>query len=124
MIDKLIKLPLWKMIIFLITFFVVFFYGANIYYKLKDKYADYTNSIYVITQYVTYGKEGTNYYKINKKGNIKKIDSFESDKFTSIYLKDCFDAYINKDKNKVLNSFKEASCQIVDSQMEISNIQN
>lgn len=106
---------LWKIIIFLMILFILFCITGNIYYKLKDKYADYSNSIYIITEFVTYNKSGINYYEINNKGNIKKRDSFKSDKYISIYLKDCFEAYINKDKNKVLNNFKEKSCQIVDS---------
>lgn len=116
MTNRLKKIDSWKVIIFLIFLFIVLFYAGNIYYKLQNKYADYSKSIYIITEFVTYDKKGINYYEINYKGNIRKIEPFESDKYVSIYLKDCFDAYIDREKNKVLNEFKEKNCQIIDSQ--------
>ena len=79
-------------------------------FKDYDDIGDYTNSIYVITE--TY--DGKNkYYEVSKNGDKRKTEAFVSDKYESYYLKDCLEAYINKDKNKVLNKFKEKSCQII-----------
>ena len=87
-------------IIFLISLPVSMFFD----FKDFDDTGDYTNSIYVITE--TY--DGKNkYYEVSKNGDKRKTEAFVSDKYESYYLKDCLEAYINKDKNKVLNNLKK-----------------
>lgn len=72
---------------------------------------DYSNSIYVITR-----KEGSydiSYYEVNDRRNIRRTDKFEHNS-EIIYLKGCFNSYIDHKKNKVLNKYNKI-CQVVDS---------
>lgn len=72
---------------------------------------DFSNSIYVITK----EKSGNAilYYEVNDRRNTRKVDKFECNN-EIIYLKGCFNSYLDHKKNKVLNKYNKM-CQVVDS---------
>lgn len=69
------------------------------------------------------------YYKVNKYGKFKKIDNNEFvEANNKIYsIADCFESYIDRDKNEVINKINQKNCNIFlesHKDSELSNIIN
>lgn len=71
---------------------------------------DYTNSLYVVAS-----SDGhTKFYEINDHGGKREVPRFDYDYENIYYPVGCFEAYIDRDKNKVLNNLTLQTCHIVD----------
>ena len=82
----------------------IFIIGSIIVYILQKN--DYSNYILI--------KTDESYYKINKYLKSKKIDNNEFiEANNKIYsITDCFESYIDRDKNEVLNKINQEKCNI------------
>ncbi len=74
-------------------------------------------------------KTESSYYKVNKYGNFKKIDNNEFIETNNrIYnITECFESYIDRDKNEVLNRINQEKCNEFlnsNNDEELSNIIN
>ncbi|MBR3003001.1 MAG: hypothetical protein IKF38_05550 [Clostridia bacterium] len=78
--------------------------GGIIFYILQKN--DYSNYMLIKTE--------ESCYKVNKYGKSKKIDSNEFAQVNNkIYsITNCFESYIDRDKNEVLNIINQENCNI------------
>lgn len=78
--------------------------GGIIFYNLQKN--DYSNYMLIKTE--------ESCYKVNKYGKSKKIDSNEFvEANNKIYsITNCFESYIDRDKNEVLNIINQENCNI------------
>mgnify|MGYP006916263309 CR=1 FL=1 len=92
------------LLIFIITIFSIFIIGY-ISFNLLQK-SDYSNYMLIKTE--------ESCYKVNKYGKSKKIDSNEFvEANNKIYsITNCFESYIDRDKNEVLNIINQENCNI------------
>ena len=70
----------------------------------------YEQPIFVITK--PEDKKKLKYYKIDRMNNYIETDHFVSDSFTTYDVYGCLKAYIDHDKNKVLNKLDDEYCEI------------
>lgn len=70
----------------------------------------YEQPIFVITK--PEDKKKIKYYKIDRMNNYVETDPFVSDSFTTYDVYGCLKAYIDHDKNKVLNKLDNEYCEI------------
>ena len=94
-----------KMLFICITTLVsIFVIGSVILFILQKN--DYSNYMIIKTE--------ESCYKVNKYGNSKKINSnefFETN--NKVYsIANCFESYIDRDKNVVLNKINQENCNI------------
>ncbi len=82
--------------------------------------ADYVESYFIIAKDVDNDK--IRYYEVNGKGNKRSADKFESEKFDEVVdLDRCFESYIDRDKNKVLNKYLDNCYMINQNGEDLSN---
>ena len=82
--------------------------------------ADYVESYFIIAKDVDNDK--IRYYEVNGKGNKRSADKFESEKFDEVVdLDRCFESYIDRDKNKVLNKYLDNCYMINQNGKDFSN---
>lgn len=94
--------------IFIILFVIVLFelYKYYINKKIEGTDADYIDSYYIITK--DEGTDKIRYYEVNDHGNertIEKFDSYLFDEVVDVDKYSCFNSYIDREKNKVLNKY-------------------
>lgn len=96
MIDKIMKLSFGKIIILPIIVFIIAIQINKMHYNYLEKHADYTNSIYVITE----EDNGTNkYYEINDKQNKRRINPFTCYDYVKYTIRFCHDHDGKENKN-------------------------
>lgn len=95
------KKQLFICIIILVSIFVI---GSIIFYILQKN--DFSNYMIIKTQ--------ESCYKVNAYGKAKKIDSNEfAEANNKIYsITNCFESYIDRDKNEVLNKINQENCNL------------
>ncbi len=71
----------------------------------------FVNSIYVVTKDVT--NEEIYYYEVNDREYKRKTKNFDYDENDIYYLNGCFDSYIDRPSNKIVN-YRLDACTIVD----------
>lgn len=72
---------------------------------------DFSNSIYVITQ----DKDSNiKYYEVNDRKNKREAENFESEELEIYDVYSCYNSYIDRKKNKVLNKLTYDECRITD----------
>ncbi len=82
----------------------IFIIGSIILYILQKN--DYSNYMFIKTE--------ESYYKVNKFGKSKKIDSNKfAEANNKIYsITNCFESYIDRDRNEVLNKINQENCNL------------
>ena len=93
-----------KKLLFIFIISIIFIIGTITFIFLQEN--DYSNSMFI--------KAEKTCYKVNKYGNSKKI---ENDEFVEtnnrIYsITNCFESYIDRNKNEVLNKINQENCNI------------
>lgn len=93
-----------KKFLFIFIIIIIFIIGTITFIFLQKN--DYSNCMLI--------KAEKTYYKVNKYGNSKKI---ENDEFVEtnnkIYsITNCFESYIDRNKNEVLNKINQENCNI------------
>ena len=73
---------------------------------------NFKNSIYVVTKNTS--KNTLSYYEVNDRKYERKANKFEYENNETITFQNCFESYIDRNKNKVLNKRME-ECKILDS---------
>ena len=68
--------------------------------------------LYIVTQ-DDYNDE-INYYKLDWNGNLSDSNQFDYEENNTFYITGCFESYIDKNTNEVLNRLKEKSCKVYD----------
>ena len=93
-----------QLFVCIITLVFIFVIGSIIFYILQKN--DYSNYMLI--------KAEESCYKVNKFGKSKKIDSNEFAKVNNkVYsITNCFESYINRDKNEVLNKINQENFNI------------
>ena len=89
---------------------IIFFINRKI---TNDNFKNSKETYYLVTKDLSNGNK-KNYYEINDKGQIRKIDKFKYSEVEYYKLKDCFDSYVNHDVNKVLNTYTQETCKAYD----------
>ena len=91
-----------QLFICIATILSILIIGSIIFYILQKN--DYSNNIIVKTE--------KSCYKVNKYGNSKKIDYTEFVETNNrIYsITNCFESYIDRDRNEVLNRINQEYC--------------
>lgn len=93
-----------KKLLFIFIISIIFIIGTITFIFLQKN--DYSNCMFI--------KAEKTCYKVNKYGNSKKI---ENDEFVEtnnkIYsITNCFESYIDRNKNEVLNKINQENCNI------------
>lgn len=79
----------------------------------NDNFIYSKESYYIVTKDLSHNNK-KNYYEINDKGQIRKIDKFKYSEVEYYKLKDCFDSYVDHNANKVLNTYTKETCKAYD----------
>ena len=99
-----------KILIALITIAIVIAYTVSKYKNNEDNNADYSKSIYIITDSKTL--RGNDYYEVNDNRKVRVTDNFIPDESERYFLKDCFVSHADVDVGKILNDYKEDNCKV------------
>lgn len=93
-----------QLFICIATIVSILIIGSIIFYILQKN--DFSNYILIKTE--------DSCYKVNKYGKSKKIDNNEFVEVNNkIYsITNCFESYIDRDKNKVLNKINQENCNM------------
>lgn len=89
---------------------IIFFINRKI---TNDNFKNSKETYYLVTKDLSNGNK-KNYYEINDKGQIRKIDKFKYSEVEYYKLKDCFDSYVDHNANKVLNTYTKETCKAYD----------
>jgi len=109
---KILMIILLPLIITIWLFLFCLFWCLISYSFLKlEKKNDYDNSIFVVTK--DERNDLIRYYEINSYGYERNVDNFEYDNNELLYFNNCFESYIDRNKNKVLNK-RTNRCEILD----------
>lgn len=102
--------------IFLILSIIVSAIPINFFINRKitnDNFKNSKETYYLVTKDLSNGNK-KNYYEINDKGQLRKVEKFKYSEIEYYKLKNCFDSYVNHDVNKVLNTYTQETCKAYD----------
>ena len=89
---------------------IIFFINRKI---TNDNFKNSKETYYLVTKDLSNGNK-KNYYEINDKGQLRKVEKFKYSEIEYYKLKNCFDSYVNHDVNKVLNTYTQETCKAYD----------
>lgn len=90
-----------------IVCFIMLILILTIVYSLYKN--DFSNSIYVIT---LDNNSNVKYYEVNDRKKIREVKSFDSEELEVYTTSSCYNSYIDRVKNKVLNKLTLDECKI------------
>lgn len=114
MIDKIMKLSFGKIIILLIIVFIIAIQINKLHYNYLEKHADYTNSIYVIT-------DDKKFYEINDKQNKRKVKPFTCYDYIKYTIRFCHKHELEPESKNIYN---EDECIVSEDNHEFKKIED
>lgn len=114
MINKIINLSIGKILLLIIIFIIIAIIIDNLQYNYKEKHANYTNSIYIIT-------DDKNFYEINNKQNKRKVKPFTCYDYIKYTIRFC---HKHELKPESKNIYDEDECIVSEDGHEFKKIED
>ena len=78
--------------------------------QFEESFKNSKSNIIIVTR--NRSSKKISYFEMNDNGDIRETSKIEYEKIDTLHLEDCFESYVDHNKRKVLNKFKEESCKV------------